>query len=75
MRQQNQTKVIFFIKIYKTIKSDQKTILAGDFNMTENIFLDRIGGNPNNTHTFDIQDLNCIKNKNKLIDMEKNKSI
>ena len=39
--------------------------------MTENIFLDRIGGNPNNTHTLGIQDLNCIKNKNKLIDIWK----
>ena len=41
----------FFKKdLQNFIKCDQKTILAGDFNMTENIFLDRIGGNPNNTH-------------------------
>ena len=65
----------FYKNLQNFIKSDQKTILAGDFSMLENIFLDRIGGNPNNTHTLDIQDLNCIKNKNKLIDMEKNKSI
>ena len=37
--------------------------------MVENIFLDRIGGNPNNTHTFGTQHLNCVKNKNKLIDI------
>ena len=53
----------------KFIKHDKKAILAGDFNMIENIFLDRQGGNPNNTQTIGIQYLNCIKNNHKLIDI------
>ena len=59
----------YYKNLQNFIKCDQKTILAGDFNMTENIFLDRIRGNPNNTHTLGIKDLHCIQNKNKLIDM------
>ena len=56
MHQQNQAKENFFNKnLQNFIKCDQKTILASDFNMIENIFLDRIGGNPNNTHTCSIQ--------------------
>ena len=37
--------------------------------MVENIFLDRMGGNSNNTHTFGTQHLNCVKSKNKLRDI------
>ena len=61
----------FYRNLQNFIKCDQKIILAHDFNMIENIFLDRIGGNSNNTDTISIQDLNCIKNRH----MEKNKSI
>ena len=46
-------------------------MLAGDFKMIENIFLDRLCRNPNNTHTIDIQTLNLIKNKHKLIDISR----
>ena len=49
----------------------KKTILAGDFNIIENIFLDRLGGNPNNTYTIGIQNLYCIKNGHNLIDIWK----
>ena len=42
--------------------------------MIENIFLDRIGGNPNDMHTFGIQVLNCIKNKYKLIDISRKRN-
>lgn len=49
----------------------KKTILAGDFNIIENIFLDRLGGNPNNTYTIGIQNLYCIKNGHNLIDIRK----
>ena len=68
----NQAKENFFNKnLQNFIKCDQKTILASDFNMIENIFLDRIGGNPNNTHTFGIQAVNCMKSKYKLIDISR----
>ena len=72
MHQQNQAKENLLNKnLQNFIKCDQKTILAGDFNMIENIFLDRIGGNPNNTHTFGIQAVNCMKSKYKLIDISR----
>ena len=50
----------FYKNLQNLIKSDQNTILAGYFNMVENIFLDRMGGNSNNTHTFGTQHLNCV---------------
>ena len=53
----------------------KKAILAGDFNIIENIFLDRLGGNPNNTYTIGIQNLYCIKNRQFNRHMEKNNSI
>ena len=42
----------FYINLQKFIDYDQKTIIAGDFNMIENLFLDRIGGNPNKTYNW-----------------------
>ena len=41
-------------KYYKSLKqyltAKQNIILGGDFNMVEDLLLDRLGGNPNNTH-------------------------
>lgn len=37
--------------------------------MIKNIFLDRLGGNPNNTNTTGIQSLNRIINKHNLMDI------
>ena len=42
----------FYINLQNFINYDQKTIIAGDFNMIENTFLDMTGGNPNKTHTI-----------------------
>ena len=43
-------------KFYKTLKNHtdlkQNVMLGGDFNMVEDILLDRKGGNPNITHTL-----------------------
>ena len=50
----------------------KKTKITGDFNMIENIFLDRLGGNPNNTNTIGIQSLKCTIDKQLNKDMEKN---
>ena len=59
----------FYNKLRNFIKYDEKTILASDFSMIENIFLDRLDGNLNNTHSIGIQSLNFIKNKHELIDI------
>ena len=57
------------INIQDFTQYDKKILLPGDFNMIENIFLDRLGRNPNNAHTIGTQTLNLIKNKHKLIDI------
>ena len=39
----------FYITLQNIIEKNKNTILAGDFNMIENLSLDRLGGNPNKT--------------------------
>ena len=60
-------------KFYKTLKnyidSKQNLILGGDFNMVEDILLDRKGGNPNKTHTLGLDYLIKIKQANNLTDI------
>lgn len=43
--------------------SNQNLILAGDFNMVEDLFLDRQGGAPCNSHIIGLTDLQKIKQK------------
>ena len=38
----------FYNNLQNFLEHDKKAILAGDFDMIENIFLDMLGGNPNN---------------------------
>ena len=60
-----------YVNLQKFIDYDQKTIIAADFNMIENLFLDRIGGNPNKTHTIGFETFKAVKNKLNLIDIWK----
>ena len=46
----------------KYVENDKQTILAGDFNMAEKLFLNRKGGNPRNIDQLRLQNLNKIKN-------------
>ena len=59
----------FYINLQNFIDYDQKTIIAGDFNMIENLFLARTGGNPNKTHTIGSETFKTTKNKLNLIDI------
>lgn len=43
--------------------SNQNLILAGDLNMVEDLFLDRQGGAPCNSHIIGLTDLQKIKPK------------
>ena len=63
-----------YVNLQKFIDYDQKTIIAGDFNMIENLFLDRIGGNPNKTHTIGFETFKTVKNKLNLIDIWRKKN-
>ena len=58
----------FSKKLPNFIENDKKTILVEDFNMVGNLFLDRTGRNPSNTHQIALQNLNK-KNKHNLIDI------
>ena len=59
----------FYINLQKLIDYDRKTIIAGYFNIIENLFLDRTGGNPNETHIIGFETLKTVKNKLNLIDI------
>ena len=64
----------FYITLQNVIEKNKNTILAGNFNMIENLSLDRLGGNPNKTHTIGIKSLNKIKNNHNLEDMWRRKN-
>ena len=55
---------------------DRKTylILGGDFNMIENLHLDRQGGNANNTRLMRLENLIEIKQNNNLVDIWQSKT-
>ena len=52
-------------KFYKSLKqyitAKQNIILGGDFNMVEDVLMDRLGGNPNNTHMLGLNFVLAIK--------------
>ena len=62
-------RLTFFKEIQKSIEKRNNTILAGDFNMLEDILLDKIGGNRSNTHLIGLSTLTEIQNQNNLIDI------
>ena len=65
----NSEKLKFYKKLKNYITINNNLILGGDFNMVEDILLDRQGGNPNNTHMLGLDYLKQIKQRNKLIDI------
>ena len=65
----NSEKLKFYKKLKNYITTKNNLILGGDFNMVEDILLDRQGGHPNNTHMLGLDYLKQIKEKNKLIDI------
>ena len=64
----------FYEELLKYAENDKKTILAGDFNMVENLLFDRKGGNPTNIHQLGLQNLNKIKNTHNMIDIWRNRN-
>ena len=62
-------RLTFFKEIQKSIEKRNNTILAGDFNMLEDILLHKIGGNTSNTHLIGLSTLTEIKNQSNLIDV------
>ena len=68
------TKPPLRIKFYKKLckhlekNNNNNLILAGDFNMVEDIYLDRQGGTPSDSHLLGITHLQNIKEKHSLKD-------
>ena len=60
---------LFFSSLDEYIDSTLPTVLCGDFNMVENIYLDRDGGNPREKHTWGLHALNIIKTQFSLYDV------
>ena len=59
----------FYKNLPLFLEKENNTILAGNFNMIENIFLDKLGGNTSNVHLIGLNELTKIKNKHKLVDI------
>ena len=51
----------FFRNLQNHIKNANNLIIAGDFNMVEDLLLDRRGGNPSNSHLIGLEYLQKIK--------------
>ena len=60
---------IFFDKLKCYVTPKYEVILGGDFNMVENLTIDRQGGNPNRLHQYGLEELNEIKQNCNLIDI------
>ena len=59
----------FYKELSKIIEKRNTTILAGDFNMLEDIFLEKLGGNTSNTHLIGLDILTEMKKKHNLMDI------
>ena len=62
-------KPIFYQKLSEFFEKGNNTILVGDFNMIEDKFLDKLGGNTSNTHLIGLNHLTEIKKEHNLVDI------
>ena len=62
-------KKIFYKELPKFTEKENNTILAGDFNMIEDFFLDKLGGNKSSMHVIGLEKITEIKNKHNLVDI------
>ena len=59
----------FYEELYTYFRSDLAHILLGDFNMVEDLSMDRMGGNPREKHTWGSMALDGLKSEFSLIDI------
>ena len=64
----------FFKNLQNYITNINNTIKADDFNMVEDVMLDRRGGTPSNSHLLGLQYLQITKQKSKIIDTWRKKT-
>ena len=65
----------FFESLDNYIDPDIPPILLGDFNMVEDLYLDRCGGNPKPRHTYGLESLNELKETHNLVDIWRIKNL
>ena len=65
----------FYQKLPQVLGKGNNTILAGDFNMIEDKFLDKLGGNTSNTHLTGLNKLIEIKHEHSLVDTWRKKPL
>ena len=71
----NSKKTKFFKNLQKHISANNNIIVGGDFDMVEDLTLDRQGCTPNNTLLLVIQYLRKINETNNLIDIWRKKNL
>ena len=59
----------FYQTLPKLIEKQNSTILAGDFNMIEDILLDKIGGITSSIHQIGLKKLTELRNVHNLVDI------
>ena len=64
----------FYKKQPKILEKGNNTILAGDFNMIEDKFVDKLGGNTSNTHLTGLDKHIEIKHEHNLVDIWRKKN-
>ena len=64
-----QKQKIFYKELPKFIEKENNTILGGDFNMIDDFFLDKLGGNKSSIHVIGLEKITEIKNKHNLVDI------
>ena len=65
---------MFFKNLQNYITNINNTIIGDDFNMVEDVMLDRRGGTPSNSHLLGLQYLQIIKQKSKITDTWRKKT-
>lgn len=64
----------FFSQIESYSKPEMENIILGDFNMVENVNIDREGGRPREIHTYGLPELRQLKTNLKITDIWREKN-
>ena len=62
-------RINYLQELQKITENKKNTIIAGNFNMLEDILLDKLGGKKSNTHLVGLETLTDINNQHNLIDI------
>ena len=69
-----QNRVVFFQHLHTYLVDDAKIIMGGDFNMVEDVALDRLGGTNTSQHKQGLTQLQSVKQRYALVDKWRQKN-